>query len=323
MTMYWLSAAAITLSSFAIVATLTSGAIGWAAPALARRLERYAPAPRAALLFQLRMLPGACAAVCAFGIALPIFLRFEPVGTDETLARTLIVAAVLGGALIVRGAWRAAAGLRATAAVLRDWRARGRPLQTIDAPIPVFAIEDAFPTVAVVGFSRPALFIAERVLRECTADEVRAMLLHECAHVTYRDNLKRFFIRACPDVLGRGSALDRAWASASEEAADARAAGGDPGSALELAQALIHVARLAPGRSTLQVASAFYLGGSIESRVRRLVEPADSLPESAISYQLSAISYVACAMALGLGGLIVVAAPSIHQFMEAAVRVLP
>ena len=106
-------------------------------------------------------------------------------------------------------------------------------------------------------------------------------------------------------------------------AALARVAGGDPGSALELAQALIHVARLAPGRSPLQVASAFYLGGSIESRVRRLVEPAENLPESAISYQLSAFSFVACTMALGFGGLVVFAAPAIHQFMEAAVRVLP
>jgi peptidase M48-like protein len=319
MTMYWVSAAAITLSSFAIVATLSCGAIGWAAPVLARRFERYAPGARAALLFRLRMLPAACAALCAFGVALPIFLRFEPVESDETLARTLIVAAIVGGALIVRGAWRAAAGLRATAAVFRDWRARGRRVDTTDAPIPVFAIDDAFPTVAVVGFSRPALFIAERVLRECTPDEVRAMILHECAHITHRDNLKRFFIRACPDVLGRGSALDRAWTSASEEAADARAAGGDPGSALALAQALIHIARLAPGSSTLHVASAFYLGGSIESRVRRLVEPSETLPDP--SRPLAYV--VACVTLLGFAGLVVFAAPTIHQFMESAVRLLP
>src|SRR4051794_36247466 len=202
MTAYWLSAAAITLSCFAIVATLTSAAIAWIAPGLAHRFDRYAPAARAARLFRLRMLPAACASVFAFGVALPIFLRYEPVHSEETLARTLIVAAVLGAALLGRGAWRAAAGLRATGAVMRDWRARGRPLPFADAPIPVFAIDDAFPTVAVVGFSRPALFIAERVLRECPPDEVRAMLLHECAHITHRDNLKRFFMRACPDIVG-------------------------------------------------------------------------------------------------------------------------
>ena len=317
--MYWFSAAAITLSCFAIVATAASGLIGWSAPLLVGRAERYAPAARARLLFRLRALPAACAAVCAFGVALPTFLRYEPVETDETLARTLIVAAVLGGALIARAVWRGVAGLRTTATVLRDWRAHGRRLHTTEVPIPVFAIEDTFPTVAVVGFSRPQLFIAERVLRECTPEEVRAMLFHECAHITHRDNLKRFFIRACPDVLGRGSALDRAWASASEEAADARAAGGDRACALELAQALIHVARLAPGRNPLQIASAFYLGGSIESRVRRLVEPAESVPDP--STALGCV--VAGTMALGAAGFMVLAAPAIHQFMEAAVRILP
>jgi hypothetical protein len=319
--MYWAFAAAITLSCFAVVATLTSVLIAACAPGLARRLERYAPSARASLLFHLRVLPGACASVCAFGIALPIFLRYEPADTDETLARTLIVMAMAGGVLLARGAFRATAALRATAAVMRDWRARGRRLWSIDAPIPVFAIEESFPTVAVIGFSSPALFIAERVLRECSADEIRAMVLHECAHVTHRDNLKRFFIRACPDVLRAGSVLDRAWTSATEEAADARAAGGDPGSALELAQALIHVARLAPGRSTLEVASAFYLGGSIESRIRRLVDPAGSLAHPAPLGRLMVWSMSLAAV--GLASLIAVAAPAIHQFMETVVRVLP
>jgi beta-lactamase regulating signal transducer with metallopeptidase domain len=202
---------------------------------------------------------------------------------------------------------------------MRVWLARGRRVDGFDAPMPVFAIEESFPTVAVVGFSHPVLFIAERVLRECTPDEVRAMVLHECAHVTYRDNLKRFLIRACPDVLRRNSALDRAWTSAAEEAADARAAGGDRAFALELAQALIRVARLAPCATTLEVASAFYLGGSIESRVRRLVEPADSLPDP--SRALGCV--LACTTAGLLGGLIVLGAPAIHQMMETAVRVLP
>lgn len=316
------SAAAITLSSFAIVATVTSMLIGLAAPMLARRMAGCSPAARAAFLFRMRVLPAACALVCAFAVALPIFLYFEPPDSGERLARTLVLAAVAGLALLARGAWRAAAGWRATGAVMRGWQARGRRLQVIDAfdaPMPVFAIEESFPTVAVVGFSHPALFIAERVLRECSAGEVRAMVQHECAHVTSRDNLKRFLIRACPDVLRRNSALDRAWTSAAEEAADARAAGGDPASALALAEALIRVARLAPRVSTLEVASAFYLGGSIESRVRRLVEPADSLPDP--SRPLGCV--MACATALGFAGLVVFAAPAIHQVMEAAVRFLP
>jgi Peptidase family M48 len=317
---FWLDAATITLSSFAVAAIATSVAVGVAAPALARRAARYAPASRATLLFQLRLLPATFAAVCALGIALPIYLVFEPRdNSEETFARTLIAAAGLGALLLGRAAWRAAEAWRATGAIRRDWQARGRRLHTVESPIPVFAIDESFPTVAVVGFSQPVLFIAERVLRECSTDEVRAMILHECAHITQRDNLKRFLMRACPDVLRRDGTLERAWTSAAEEAADARAVAGDPGFALELAQALIRVARLAPRASTLQLASAFYLGGSIENRVRHLLEPNQSLPDP--SRPLGCV--IAVTMVGALAALVVLAAPALHELMEVAVRALP
>ena len=320
MTPYWVRALVITLANFALAATAMSLLVGLAAPALTRRLERFSPASRATRLFRLRLLPAACATVWSLGVALPIFLWFEPRdGGHEVFGRTLFVAAMAGAALLVRGAWRGAAAWRATGVLVRDWQARGRRLHDIDAPMPVFAIEESFPTVAVVGCSRPVLLIAERVLRECTADEVRAMVLHECAHVTHRDNMKRFLMRACPDVLRRGSTLDRAWVSAAEQAADARAAAGDPGFALEIAQALIRVARLAPHVSTVDVASAFYLGGSIEARVRQLVAPADSLPDPSRPF----VGVLACSVVLAIAGGVMPAAPAIHHFVEAAVRVLP
>ena len=316
---HWWTAAAVTLTSFAVTATLTSLLVRIAGPALARRTARYAPEARARFLFALRIVPGVLALGWSLGVALPVFLYFEPPGSEERLARTLIVLAAAGAAILARGAWRARACWRATGTVLRGWEARGRRLDMSEAPMPVFAVEESFPTVAVVGFFRPALFIAERVLRECTPAEVRAMVLHECAHVTHRDNLKRFLMRACPDAVQRNSALDLAWARASEEAADARAAGGDRARALDLAQALIRVARLAPRVSTLEVASAFYLGGSIEARVRQLVEPADSLPDPSRPFGW----VLACATAAVGAGFIATAPRTLHQLMEVAVRHLP
>jgi Zn-dependent protease with chaperone function len=315
---YWMLAASIVFSVFAVMATATSAVVAALAPWAARRLERYSPASRAAMLFRIRMLPAAVAALVAFGIAMPVFFWFEPRESGESVSRTLLVIAVAGAALLVRGAWRAIAAWRATRRVLRAWHARGRRIDLFDAPLPVFAIEESFPTVAVVGIARPALFIAERVLRECTRDEVNAMLLHECAHVTKRDNLKRFLIRACPDWLGSGSALDRAWTSAAEEAADAAAVVARPAFALELAQALIRVARLAPSPAAPALASAFYLGGSIESRVRRLVNPPadDQLTGPLSRSALLAIAALAVAA-------IVVVAPSLHQAMERLIRLVP
>jgi hypothetical protein len=314
---YWSTAAVITLSSFALGATAASALVAAGGPRLARALARYAPASRAGLLFRLRLLPAAVATMSAFGVALPIYLWFEPRDTDETIARTLIAIALIGLSLLARGAWRAAAAWRATHLVRHAWERRGRRLDMPGIRMPVFAIDESFPTVAVIGFSRPALFIAERLLRECSGDEVRAMLSHECAHVSSRDNFKRFVIRACPDFVRRGGALDLAWAAAAEEAADATAAAARPAAALDLAQALIRVARLAPSPFPPELASAFYLGGSIESRVRRLVEPSPGVQTARPLGRVIAGSLVLFA------ALVVLAAPTLHQLMEQAVRFLP
>lgn len=313
---YWILAATIVFSVFAVMATAASVLVAALAPWAARRLERYSPASRAALLFRMRMLPAAVAAVVAFGIAMPIFFWFEPRESGESVSLTLLTIGLVGAALLLRGAWRALAAWRATRRVLRGWQARGRRIDLFDAPLPVFVIEESFPTVAVVGVARPALFIAERVLRECSGDEVRAMLHHECAHVTKRDNLKRFLMRACPDVVGAD--LDRAWASAAEEAADAAAVARNPGFAVELAQALIRVARLAPASQAPALASAFYLGGSIESRVRRLVASGDA-PDLARPFGTSAL----CAAALCAAAAVALVAGDLHQFMEVLVQRLP
>lgn len=312
---FWLLTAAITFGAFALVVTIASMVVAWSAPAIARRLQDRSPAACASALFRLRLLPAALATLAAFGIVLPIFFAFESRATQESIPVTVVLLASLGAALCARGAWRAAGAWRATRDVARDWRRRGRRLERFDTPLPVFAIEETFPTVAVVGVARPALFIAERVLRECGDEEIRAMLHHECAHVTKRDNLKRFVIRACPDFVGGD--LDRAWARAAEEAADAAVVARDPSFAVELAQALIHVARLAPAPQAPSLASAFYRGGSIESRVRRLVQPAPA-PASAAPGR-----HVLVAAALAIAVSVVAAAPRLYLLIENAVHSLP
>lgn len=234
------------------------------------------------------------------------------------MPRTLALLAAAGAVLVARSALAAVGAWRATARVRREWEARGRPLQGFETRLPLFAIDEPFPTVAVVGVARPALFISERVLRECTTDEIEAMLRHETAHVTVRDNLKRFVIRACPDVLGRESALDRAWSRAAEEAADAAAIAGRPATAVELAQALIRVARLAPACNTPALASAFYLGGSIEARIRHLLAP---------TVATEAPTPLGCVLlgggALAAAILVIAGGPMIHQALEVLVRGLP
>jgi beta-lactamase regulating signal transducer with metallopeptidase domain len=229
--------------------------------------------------------------------------------------------AFVGGVVLVQAARRAFAAWRATSRTAREWQRTGYRIDPltlgIETAIPVYAIDELFPMVAVVGIVRPVLFVSARVLTECSADEVRAIVAHECAHVDARDNLKRFVLRACPDFVGIDGVLSRAWASATEQAADAGAIASRPDCALDLAQALIRVARLTAPVAPM-LASAFYPGGSIEVRVRRLVNPPVETAAPAVLRNwvvaLAAVVFVAC---------VAFAAPAVHRAMEFAVRQLP
>ena len=84
------------------------------APIVARRLERYSPASRATLLFRLRdAARRRCAALASLGVALPIFLLYEPRDTEETLPLTSARRRSPGwrssaAAPCARGRWRGA-----------------------------------------------------------------------------------------------------------------------------------------------------------------------------------------------------------------------
>jgi len=315
---YWRLAAAITFGSFAAILCILSLVSALTSPAITRRLERLGPRSRAAGLLALRLLPPAAGLFGAFGVVLPMFLRFEPSDTNEPVAITLTIAALAGAGWLTRSAWRALSGWRATRALARAWRVRGRRLETFEAPVPVFTLDETYPLVAVLGFRRPELFISERVLRVCPPEEVRAMILHECAHVTAADNIKRFVLRACPALLAANRGLETLWGRAAEEAADAAAAAFCPSVRTDLAHGLIRVARLAASTHRPLAASAFYLGDTIESRVRRLLEPVE--PEIVARISIRALSF-------GLAAFVcvsfVVFGPALHDALEAVVRFLP
>jgi len=114
------------------------------------------------------------------------------------------------------------------------------------------------------------------VLQSCTREELSSVLAHEVGHVAARDNLKRLVFKLLPDVvsaLPSGRALEKQWEGASEAAADARAAGTRPGAALDLAAALVRVARLAARGTWVPLpARALLDGASVAPRVERLLE---------------------------------------------------
>ena len=313
---YWRLALLVSASAFAVSSLVLSAACATAYRLAAPRLERLGPVARAAALWRLRLGPAATALLFAFGFVLPTFLVFEPRDTREPVSLTLAVLGAAGTAMLALAVLRGTRAWAATRALERRWAAVSTRWEG-ESPIPVRVIPDAFPTVAVVGLVVPRLYIADRVLAECPRPELRAMIAHEAAHVAARDNLKRFAMRACPDLLWVRDAVERAWAHAAEESADAVASAASPEGRLDLAQALLRVARLAPAMSRTLPVSAFYLGGSVDSRVRRLLEgPAEPAPSTPLGCLFAAV-------AIAVASALVISAPALHQGMESLVRSLP
>src|SRR5262249_6348566 len=111
-----------------------------------------------------------------------------------------------------------------------------------------------------------------------TPAEIDAALEHEKAHLAERDNLKRAVLHACRDVLAflpSGRGLERAWAEAAESSADDSAARRGGEVAVNLAAAIVKIARMVPPASRPSLPAAALLTGidrtGIESRVLRLL----------------------------------------------------
>src|SRR3954462_12006013 len=154
---YWLMAALVTSAAVAIFWAGAELAIALVSRRVSRAIQPYAPADRAWVLFRLRALPLG-AAVAAVAVVAPLYFWFEPPDSGERVPMTLVAAAMVGVVLIGRAAWRGGSGAGATCTVLLNWRRQADAVHDVDAPFPVLALDQPFPSVAIVGFVRPVLF---------------------------------------------------------------------------------------------------------------------------------------------------------------------
>src|SRR6185312_4722916 len=244
-----------------------------------RPTQRWSSHTRARILFAMRVGPPTLALLTVFGLIIPAYLIHEPRSSGEIVSGKLATLAVISMLGVALALWRGLQSWTATRKLLKQWLAGAHPIKVADVEIPAFSIDHPFPVIAVVGLFHPRLFIARKVLDSLSEEELLAALAHESGHLEARDNLRRTLIRACKDMLTIvpcGRSLDRAWAENAEAAADETAATRGSAVALNLASALIEIARMvsAGGRPTMPIAS-FLLGNEIhgvKGRVRRLLD---------------------------------------------------
>jgi Zn-dependent protease with chaperone function len=255
-------------------------------------LRRCSARTRAEILFVMRIGPPVIAIVAIAAFMIPSYLTHEPHTTDEYVSWKL---GTLAGISAIGVALAISRGIRswlATRSLLKQWLASSTPIEIDSINVRTFVFAHSFPIIAVVGALRPRLFIADQVLESLSHEELAAAIAHEYGHLAAHDNFKRSVMRisrAALLLIPCGRSLDRAWIDASESAADEHAAQQSSLVALNLASALVRIAKMIPkGQQQIMPASvsAFLANEDtprVRVRVRRLVELAAADPRSLAS----------------------------------------
>ena len=297
-------------------------------PRLLESLARIAPGRRTDAIMLLRSAPVVLAAAVTALVFLPSWWAHEPQDTGETVSALLLVLALLSALPLLQGLYRATLMLVKTRDRLLRWRGRGRSTPQVEAPFEVLEVTSEDLALCVGGYLRPTIYASTDVMKSLEPEEFSAALAHEVSHARRRDPLRLLWLGSCPDFL-RLFRLDgpwrRAFSRACEFAADAGASGGNPERALDLASALVKVARLrtfrpmsADALADVAVSSAFSSRVDLAARVEALANPR---PEIATAgSRLRPWMFAAALLALSATGAL--ASEHVHAVTEAVGRLL-
>jgi len=286
-----------------------------------RLAESRTPCTAARLLLALRLLPSALAILFVLALCVPSYLWLEPVATSERVGLVSVLLGILGAATWLLSVARTARSLFASLRHNSLCRLVGQELYLAGESSPAVVIENEAPLLALSGVIHPRLLISRGVLRSLSDDELDAVLRHEQAHETSRDNAKRLLILLAPDVLpfvAMNRAFESSWAKFAEWAADDLAVGGDSSRAVSLAAALVHVARMGTSpRLPVLSTSLLACDRDLSARVNRLLGflPAEGAAAKRPRHPLCNASFVltACVAALLLGP---PALAAVHELLE-------
>jgi len=277
--MYSLLGISLALASFFAINVALSALIALVWRIAEPLTRRWSARARGECLFALRISAPLLSLLVVATLFIPAYVGYEPYGTSEVVSKKLAIFAIVSFLGLSFALLRAFRSWIATRRLAKQWLRAAVSIRLPFIDIPTFRIAHPFPIIAVVGTLRPQLFIAERVLETLTEDELAAAIAHEGGHLAARDNFKRALLRGCRDLLTivpSGRSLDRAWSESVECAADEHAAQISPDIALNLASALVTIARMVPVGVRTELPLATFLVGEetrgIKVRVRRLIE---------------------------------------------------
>jgi Zn-dependent protease with chaperone function len=254
-----------------------------ATPMLLEWLSR-SPAPlRTDRILLIRSLPAGLALALTILVFLPGWWRYEPLESGETASALLLALAAFSALPVLLGLFRAVRMFIRTRDRLLFWQRRGRSTSNVDGAFSLVEVRSEDLALCVGGYLHPTIYASTEVMRALEPGELQAALAHEVSHARRRDPLRLLWLGSCPDFL-QLFRLDGSWrlafSRACEFAADVGASHDNPERALDLASALLKVARLhsfGPGAGDalrdVAVSSAFSSRVDLEARVVALANP--------------------------------------------------
>ncbi|HET9742956.1 MAG TPA: M48 family metalloprotease [Terriglobales bacterium] len=279
------------------------------------------------LLFATRMAPFTLAVLISLGLALPAFVVSEPWNSGETPSVRLVALGAFGAAVTAIFLARYFRLIVRNRRVVSLWQTRGERVRLAGVSVPIFSIPGDSALLAVAGIWRPTVFVSERILAELTAEEMRAAVAHESAHIHSFDNFKQMLLRCTrmPGWFGF-AAIERSWSESAELDADWQAlrSGVSP---LELGSAIVKVGRCMSSGSPQPAIAASHLvpscdASALSSRAGRLqaviadeqFSMGDRAPDR--SWRIAFVLLALAGYTLLLSGSL----NAIHEFIEVLVR---
>ena len=212
--------------------------------------------------------------------------------------------------------------------------AAGRIRQVEDAcsryGLSIGLVVSRYPFSFVWGYFRSKLIVSTGLLNALTSEELEALLEHEAAHHTRRDNLSKWMLTICrylSPAFPLTGLLYRWWSEQVEMVCDEVAARrtNDP---VEVAGALVRLTRLTLGmpRSPQLTESRFFgeHEATLERRVERVLSLSDGLAIGSVAMSRSWVkSTTVCGavFVLTLATVFAVSPLAIHRVLELLLRV--
>jgi beta-lactamase regulating signal transducer with metallopeptidase domain len=319
--MYAIRGIAVSLSVFLMVYCALSFAVVCAWRKIWLWFPEQPSRHTSTVLFALRMVPLAAAALITATFTVPSFLLLEPRAIDEPMGVVLVVLGLCGAAFGAFSVVNSMIALRMASRAVSTWSVASEAIYRktkYSAPVPVMRITPAAPAMTAAGILHTKILVSKTAESLLTSRELQTALNHEMAHINRHDNFKKLLFRfaAFPGM----KSLEAAWLKATEMAADDEAVS-NAGEALDLAAALIKLSQLTPFDSTVDLTAALIHGTALftSMRVKRLIDWNDNPQPSrklSLPYGLAAAVSVMAALAAIYGHMLA----DIHMATEWLVR---